>query len=215
MMIAIAGSKGGVGKSTSTINIAHHLNKMGIPTDIADIDQTMNLYKLSIQLGLEVNIRHVNNDTQLAEVFNKGTKYDHITLIDCAGNDSDLNRIAIANADFVFTPCSVSAFEQGGIGKFNEELIDMSNDSKKYVMAYAFIAKVHHAKRNFDDFSNAVSVLSNIKLMDDCIIPWSPKLDDAVWDTNDGAAHKGSPAERYKKLTESILKITGFKLGGK
>jgi len=126
-IITIAHQKGGVGKSTITINLAVELSKQ-FKVTIIDLD-----YQKSISIFNEtrknnnlstLNIKHINNQKELINIF-KTTK--DIILIDSGGFDSDLNRIALAGADFIITPLSDNLIEIYGLEVFKNILKDLKN----------------------------------------------------------------------------------------
>lgn len=136
MTITIAHTKGGVGKSTLCWNLAlaWWIKNLGT-VSVADLDFQQTIYltsKIREDLGEEsvgrFEVTTPKSQAELASLYPRNDK--DVLFIDIGGFDSKLNRQAMAMADLIIVPISISLTEVLGFKTFeailHEERIDKS-----------------------------------------------------------------------------------------
>ncbi|MBP8231550.1 MAG: AAA family ATPase [Rhizorhabdus sp.] len=98
LVMACVNQKGGVGKTTSVVNIAYLLATSGLRVLVVDCDPQANA---SIHLGVDVNERERAKLTLTHALFGSGAMVDSILHIDAGAGMIDIlpSHISLANAD--------------------------------------------------------------------------------------------------------------------
>ena len=124
MIVLYSHQKGGVGKSTLAINHAYFKK-----CPILDLD-SQNSSILFNQLRKMNDMKRIDCFTvdTIEELNVISKKYknnkDNMIIIDSGGYDSEINRLALINADIVITPVGASQIELFGLQKFRKILND-------------------------------------------------------------------------------------------
>ncbi|GHU74204.1 chromosome partitioning protein ParA [Clostridia bacterium] len=120
--LAFYNNKGGVGKTTSCINVAYALAEMGKRVLVADCDVQRNLLGFFTDETAETPTptRYSNIDISAwsGDTPNQ-TDYDYI-LLDMPPARNDEVRNLLRQADFVFVPITPTTFSLQGIAKVME-----------------------------------------------------------------------------------------------
>ncbi len=160
MILLVAHTKGGVGKSTLAWNIAHSLKVHGENVKIIDLDFQQTLFfvnSIAAKRNQEtIEVLQPKTGSELLEIINN---YDGYIVIDAGGFDNDINRIALSNADKILVPISPSAVEVIGFMTFETILNDVNATAVNLVLN-----NIHPLQRDFTDIQNAVSH-NGIKLL--------------------------------------------------
>lgn len=111
MIIAVLNEKGGVGKTTNSINIAHGLQELGNKVLLVDSDTlgcTRDWHAASG--GTLLNVIGLDRPTIYKDVNNLKDQYDHI-VIDGSPRLSNMVAATLKCSDLVVIPVKTSAFE--------------------------------------------------------------------------------------------------------
>ena len=120
-IIVIAHQKGGVGKSTIAFNILVELSKAFTCKGL-DLDAQKSLTIFNSKRKKKLDIISVKDPGELKQLVNNN---EDLLIIDVAGIDSDLNRLALLAADLLITPVSDSEIELYGLMNFKRILQDV------------------------------------------------------------------------------------------
>ncbi|SFM30882.1 division plane positioning ATPase MipZ [Pelosinus propionicus] len=133
MIINFSHYKGGVGKSTLTLNVATGLNLSGVSVSILDLDglQSSILFnKLREKNGhTPIECFEVKNEEEMKVLFQQFSADDKILLVDSGGYDSEINRFAMLSADILITPVGPSQVELFALQKYTDILKQISEKS--------------------------------------------------------------------------------------
>lgn len=193
--IVIANNKGGTGKTALTLNLIPLINPMAIVDadlhcGISNILQLASDKREIIQVKSKLEITQLMTDK-------KGL------IIDCGGFDSDITRTAMELADIIITPSNDDPQEQFALMKLNEILKAVSKKLGKKVISHIVISRVHPSRRDFKEFEELVSSLSNLELLP-VSIPYSAQIPKAAF--GGSAVKSGTVAAKFSKLAELLLK---------
>ncbi len=200
-ILTIAGTKGGTGKSTTAINLIHHLK----PTKIVELDVHKGISRINQVRKKQLNIIIPKTSTDLISVLESDND-NELIIIDCGGYDNDMTRLAIANADVVLAPTSDDPTEQYGLELLNDVLQQLSDKTNTQQVAHILINKVHHSRRNFDSFIELAELLPCLELLPVSLrVKRSQEIVDAMFSGE--AVKKGAISDSYKSIAKHILKM--------
>lgn len=133
--IALFNNKGGVGKSTATINIAHAMTRLGKFVLVVDCDSQQNTFSFFANMPVEENgcfeqTRYENLDIVFGsditiERHIKGiltnNEYDYV-IFDLPPALDERTRAIVSKCDYVFVPFELGKFAIQGIAKVTEAI---------------------------------------------------------------------------------------------
>lgn len=158
MIITIAHTKGGVGKSTLTWHLAHSFKNKKVT--IIDLDFQQTLYFVNIIGGNSIKVlQPLDVSSLISELTNIAE--DEICIVDVGGFDSDINRTAIEYSDKILIPISESITEVLGFRTFEGILEELNINTEIYVV----LNNIHPLTKNFNTIKEAVKK-NNMKLLD-------------------------------------------------
>ena len=122
MIIAIANSKGGVGKSTLAVHLAAWLHKQGHSVTLADCDTQQSSSEWIREAVPEVNaVRLDNPNVILNELPNLAHEADYV-VADGPGSQTETSRALLLKADLAIVPYKASMLEVRALAKATEAL---------------------------------------------------------------------------------------------
>lgn len=146
MIVLFVHQKGGVGKSTAAINTAYEFKRVFKDIKIFDLDSQHSL-KLFNQLRSKTKEKliecYTSDDIKFEKLVKtyKGKK-DNLLIIDSGGYDSQINRMALVEADILITPVGISQIELFGLQKFRKILKEASSYLKKDIKSNILLNNV-------------------------------------------------------------------------
>ena len=140
-VIVVAHKKGGVGKTSTAINIAVDVYKKKYPLTVIDLDSQKQTTKFNNKRDDQFNVKEIINSDLLIDFL----KHDKgITIIDLGGYDSDLARTTLLLADMVIIPLSDSDNELDGLVEF-KNIMDEIQGIQEGILCKVLVTRVHHA----------------------------------------------------------------------
>ena len=159
MIIAIANSKGGVGKSTIAVHLAAWLHRLGHRVTLADCD-TQHSSSEWIRLALP-NAHAVcldSPDEVLNELPRLAEEADYV-VADGPGSQTEMSRALLLRADFAIVPCKASMLEVRALAKATEVLRQAQDIRKGLPRAVAVLSMVGKNYRLTNDMRDAAAAL--------------------------------------------------------
>lgn len=164
MILTVAHTKGGVGKSTLVWHLAHSLKYAGRSVAIIDLDFQQTLHYVNLMAGSPLNVSIAFTAEGLIDLIGHlSVKYDFI-MIDVGGFDNDINRTALTYSNKILIPLSDSVTEVIGFETFKSILTQISTSADFFMV----LNNIHPLTRNFGTIREAISG-TNIVLLDSVI----------------------------------------------
>jgi chromosome partitioning protein len=160
MIIAIANSKGGVGKSTLAVHLATWLHRQGHTVTLADCDmqQSSSEWIREVQPELKtVTLR--DPDAIINELPILGQEADFV-IADGPGSHKETSRALLFRADFAIVPCKASMLEVRALAKVTEVLRQAQDIRGGMPPAIIVLSMVGKTYRLTKDMKAAAAALS-------------------------------------------------------
>ena len=160
MIITIANSKGGVGKSTLAVHLAAWLHEQGCRVTLADCDtqQSSSEWIREAQPGVKA-VRLDNPDVILNELPNLNQDADFI-VADGPGSHTETSRALLLRADLAIVPCKASMLEVRALAKATEVLRQAQDIRKGIPKAIIVLSMIGMRYRLTNDMKDAAKSLS-------------------------------------------------------
>lgn len=203
-IIAILNGKGGVGKTTSTINIATAIQRKGFSVAVVDTDPQGSISNWFDEEKCVFDLTEAASEKEVYQVRKSLKSYDYV-IIDGAAAISAISSAAVMVSDLVVIPVTPSPLDFAACGAILA-VIEARQDLQPVEARFLITKKVPHSKMlavlkdSIEDtgvpaFRTSISQRqAYVKVMLD---------GSTVFDTDDGAA-KGE----IDVLTNEILEIT-------
>ncbi len=131
MIIAIANSKGGVGKSTVAVHLAGWLHEQGHQVILADCDSQQSSSEWIREAVPQVkSVRLDNPDVILSELPNLAQEADFV-VADGPGSQTETSRALLLRANLAIVPCKASMLEVRGAGESHRSAATSSRYSQR------------------------------------------------------------------------------------
>lgn len=148
-VIAVAGIKGGQGKTTIAVNIAIELSRAGHSTCLIDADKQLTAstftdfrsQELEGHTGYQfMQFIQMKEKTLYAQIMQLRDKYEFV-IIDCHGGDNQEHRMAVAASDIILIPVKPRAMDFWSVTQMSRFVEDVRafNPTQTY-RAYSFLS---------------------------------------------------------------------------
>lgn len=203
-IISILNGKGGVGKTTSTINIATAIKRKGFSVAVVDTDPQGSISNWFIEEKCAFDLTEAASEKEVYQVRKALKGYDYV-IIDGAAAISAISSAAVMVSDLVIIPVTPSPLDFAACGAILA-VIEARQDLQPVEARFLITKKVPHSKM--------LSVLKE-SILDTGVPAFRTAISQrqayvrvmldgsTVFDTDDGAA-KGE----IDVLTNEILEIT-------
>ncbi|OCL99554.1 CobQ/CobB/MinD/ParA nucleotide binding domain protein [Aliarcobacter thereius] len=149
MIITVAHTKGGVGKSTLAWNLAHSLLEKNEKVTIVDLDFQQTLYFINaLNENQKLEVLQPQDASKLLEILETHQGY---LIVDVGGFDSDINRIAMNKADKILVPISESVTEIIGFKTFEAILGEVGSKTISMILN-----NIHPLQKDFTSVEAAI-----------------------------------------------------------
>lgn len=160
MIIAIANSKGGVGKSTLAVHLAAWLHEQGHSVTLADCDTQQSSSEWIHEAIPEVKTVRLNNPNEiLNELPALGLEADFV-IADGPGSNTETSRALLLRADFAIVPCKASMLEIRALAKATEVLRQAQSIRDGEPKAVIVLSMVGKNYRLTKDMKHAAAALN-------------------------------------------------------
>jgi len=122
MIIAIANSKGGVGKSTLAVHLAAWLHKQGHRVTLADCDTQQSSSEWIREAVPGINAVRLDNPDEILNDLPLLNQESDYVVADGPGSQTETSRALLLRADLAIVPCKASMLEVRALAKATEVL---------------------------------------------------------------------------------------------
>ena len=160
MIIAIANSKGGVGKSTVAVHLAAWLHGLGHRVTLADCDTQHSSSEWSRFALPDVQAVCLDSPDDVLNELPRIAEEADFVVADGPGSQTEMSRALLLRANFAIVPCKASMLEVRALAKATEVLRQAQDIRKGLPRAVAVLSMVGKNYRLTSDMREAAAALS-------------------------------------------------------
>ncbi len=206
MIVSIANSKGGVGKSTIAVHLAAWLHEQGHRVILADCDSQQSSSEWIREAVPEVRaVRLDNSDVILNELPALNQEADFV-VADGPGSQTETSRALLLRSDLAIVPCKASMLEVRALAKATEALRlaqDIRHGMPKAVIVLSMVGRNYRLTQDMKDAAAALHLpMASTAMILRQIYADAPGQGAVVWNLGTRA---GEAAQEVRKLFAEIL----------
>src|SRR5271163_3527630 len=154
MIITIANSKGGVGKSTLAVHLAAWLHEQGKRVTLADCDTQQSSSEWIREAVPGINAVRLDNPDEILNdlpMLNQDCDY---VIADGPGSQTETSRALLLRADLAIVPCKASMLEVRALAKATEVLRvsqDIRGGLPKAIIVLSMVGKNYRLTKDMKD----------------------------------------------------------------
>jgi chromosome partitioning protein len=206
MIIVVANSKGGVGKSTLAVHLAAWLHEQGHSVILADCDTQHSSSEWAHEAVPEVKtVRLADPDEILDRLPALGQEADYV-IADGPGSNTETSRALLLRADLALVPCKASMLEVRALAQATNVLRqaqDIRGGQPRALIILSMVGKTYRLTRDMKDAAAALELpLAKTALTLKQIYADAPGQGAVVWQM---ASRGREAAEEVRALFTEIL----------
>jgi chromosome partitioning protein len=159
MIIAIANTKGGVGKTTLAVHLAAWLHEQGHSVILADCDVQRSSSEWIRQAVPEIRALKLDDPDEVLNELPKLRDEADFIVADGPGSQTEMSRALLLRADFAVVPCKASMLEVRALAKATEVLRQSQDIRKGLPQAVAVLSMVGQKYKLTKDMKEAADAL--------------------------------------------------------
>jgi chromosome partitioning protein len=217
MIITIANSKGGVGKSTLAVHLAAWLHEQGKRVTLADCDtqQSSSEWIREALPGVKA-VRLDSPDIILNDLPSLNQESDYV-VADGPGSQTETSRALLLRADLAIVPCKASMLEVRALAKATEVLRqaqDIRGGVPTAIIVLSMIGMHYRLTQDMKDAASALHLpLASKAMILRQIYADAPGQGSVVW--NMGARARDAANEVDELFREILPDVATKRLGSK
>lgn len=168
MIIAIANSKGGVGKSTIAVHLAAWLHRQGHRVTLADCDTQQSSSEWIREAVPEVKTVRLDNPDIILNELPLLAADTEFVIADGPGSQTETSRALLLRADLAIVPCKASMLEVRALAKATEVLRvsqDIRSGVPKAIIVLSMVGKNYRLTQDMKDAARALNLPMASKAM--------------------------------------------------
>jgi chromosome partitioning protein len=213
MIITIANSKGGVGKSTTAVHLAAWLHMQGHRVTLADCDTQQSSSEWIREAIPEIATVRLDNPNEiLNELPSLALDTDYV-VADGPGSQTETSRALLLRADLGIVPCKASMLEVRALAKATEVLRqaqDIRDGVPKAIIVLSMVGKNYRLTKDMKDAAATLNLpMAHTAMTLRQIYADAPGQGQVVW--NMGARAKEAADEMDLLFREILPEAIGAK----
>jgi chromosome partitioning protein len=161
MIIVVANSKGGVGKSTLAVHLAAWLHEQGHTVTLADCDTQRSSSEWAKEAvpGVQ-SVRLADPDDILDRLPALSQQSDYV-VADGPGSNTETSRALLLRADLALVPCKASMLEVRALAQATNVLRqsqDIRKGQPKAVVVLSMVGKTYRLTQDMKDAAQALDL---------------------------------------------------------
>lgn len=161
VIIVVANSKGGVGKSTLAVHLAAWLHEQGHTVTLADCDTQHSSSEWAKEAMPGVNaVRLSDPDEILDRLPTLGQQADFV-VADGPGSNTETSRALLLRADLAIVPCKASMLEVRALAQATNVLRqaqDIRGGYPKAIIVLSMVGKTYRLTQDMKDAAQALQL---------------------------------------------------------
>jgi chromosome partitioning protein len=161
VIIVIANSKGGVGKSTIAVHLAAWLHEQGHSVTLADCDTQQSSSEWAKEAIPEVKaVRLADPDEILDRLPTLGQQTDFV-VADGPGSNTETSRALLLRADLAIVPCKASMLEVRALAQATNVLRqaqDIRGGQPRALIVLSMVGKTYRLTQDMKDAATALEL---------------------------------------------------------
>jgi chromosome partitioning protein len=206
MIITIANSKGGVGKSTIAVHLAAWLHKHGHRVTLADCDTQQSSSEWIREAAPDVHTIRLDNPNEILNELPILAQETDFVIADGPGSQTETSRALLLRADLGIVPCKASMLEVRALSKATEVLRqsqDIRNGLPKAVIILSMVGKNYRLTKDMKDAAAALNLpMTATAMILRQIYADAPGQGQVVWNMG---ARANEAADEIDRLFREIL----------
>jgi chromosome partitioning protein len=216
MIITIANSKGGVGKSTMAVHLAAWLHYHGHRVTLADCDTQQSSSEWIREAAPDVHaIRLANPDEILNELPGLAQETDFV-IADGPGSQTETSRALLLRADLGIVPCKASMLEVRALSKATDVLRqaqDIRHGAPKAIIVLSMVGKNYRLTKDMKDAAAALNLpMASTPLILRQIYADAPGQGQVVWNMGSRASEATVEIDQlFREILPDACRHKAFK----
>jgi len=215
MIIVVANSKGGVGKSTLAVHLASWLAGQGHRVTLADCDTQQSSSEWVREAAPGVNAVRLDSPNEILNELPTLSQETDFVVADGPGGQTETSRALLLRGDFAIVPCKASMLEVRALAKATEVLRqaqDIRGGIPKAVIVLSMVGKNYRLTQDMKDAAAALSLpLAATHMTLRQIYADAPGQASVVWDMGARARDAAKEADRLFReiLPDAVQRARG------
>jgi chromosome partitioning protein len=159
MIIVVANSKGGVGKSTLAVHLAVWLHEQGHKVILADCDMQHSSSEWAREAAPEMKTVRLSGPDEILDQLPQLEQEADFIVADGPGSNTETSRALLLRADLAVVPCKASMLEVRALAQATKALKHAQDIRKGQPKALIVLSMVGKTYRLTQDMKDAASTL--------------------------------------------------------